>query len=198
MHKIEIPQDVIAQIEEARGGKINKYDTFIGPKTALVVVDLQNFFVLPEMRQEIPIAREIVPHVNRLAEAIRAAGGKVFWLQFTLMEEINQSWNVFFDGLAEPDVFTQLAPGTPGHQLYEGLDTRQEDFIIEKSRYSAFIQGSSDLDEKLRALGIDTVVIVGAVTNVRCESTARDAMMLNYKVAFVSDPNTASLRKNPY
>jgi ureidoacrylate peracid hydrolase len=60
-----------------------------------------------------------------------------------------------------------------------------------KKRYSAFIQGSSDIDRQLREAGVDTVVIVGTLTNVCCESSARDAMMLNYRVLFVSDANAA-------
>lgn len=58
-----------------------------------------------------------------------------------------------------------------------------------KSRFSAFLQGSSDLDEQLRRRGVDTVLITGTVSNVCCESTARDAMMLNYRTIFVSDAN---------
>ena len=64
---------------------------------------------------------------------------------------------------------------------------------MRKTRFSALIQGSSDLDAMLRARGIETLIIVGTATNVCCESTARDAIMLNYKVFFkvffVSDAN---------
>ena len=58
-------------------------------------------------------------------------------------------------------------------------------------RYSAFIQGSSDLAAALRERDIDTVLITGCVTNVCCESTARDAMMLNFRTVMVSDGNAA-------
>ena len=60
---------------------------------------------------------------------------------------------------------------------------------MRKTRFSALSQGSSDLDAILRTRGIDTLIVVGTATNVCCESTARDAMMLNYKVFFVSDAN---------
>jgi ureidoacrylate peracid hydrolase len=56
-------------------------------------------------------------------------------------------------------------------------------------RVSALVQGTSTLDTLLRARNIDTLIIVGTATNVCCESTARDATMLNYKVFFVSDAN---------
>src|ERR1700684_3920876 len=82
-----------------------------------------------------------------------------------------------------------LSRGDPGHALHADLEVLPADTVMEKTRYSAFIQGSSDLDRQLREWGIDTVLITGTVTNVCCESTARDAMMLNYKTVFVSDGN---------
>jgi ureidoacrylate peracid hydrolase len=68
---------------------------------------------------------------------------------------------------------------------------RPEDALIVKKRFSAFIQGSSDINHVLHAAGIDTVIIAGTVTNVCCESSARDAMMLNYRVVFVADATAA-------
>ena len=68
---------------------------------------------------------------------------------------------------------------------------RPDDIFVEKTRYSAFIQGASELDRELRRRGIDTVVVVGTVTNICSEATARDAMMLNYRTVLVSDANAA-------
>jgi ureidoacrylate peracid hydrolase len=62
---------------------------------------------------------------------------------------------------------------------------------VEKTRFSAFIQGSSNLVEVLRERGLDTLLITGTVTNVCCESTARDAMMLNFRTIMVTDGNAA-------
>jgi nicotinamidase-related amidase len=58
---------------------------------------------------------------------------------------------------------------------------------IIKNRYSALIPGSSSLERVLRNLGIDTILIAGTKTNVCCEATARDAMMLDFKIVMVSD-----------
>ena len=55
-------------------GRLSLYDRLIGPQTALVVIDLQNAFMLPGMPVEVPTAREIVPNVNKLATATRTAG----------------------------------------------------------------------------------------------------------------------------
>jgi len=53
------------------------------------------------------------------------------------------------------------------------------------------IPGASSLERVLRSLGIDTLLITGTKTNVCCESTARDAMMMDFKVVIVSDATAA-------
>src|SRR6185312_15082800 len=71
--------------------------------------------------------------------------------------------------------------------VWSGLHVDPNDFQIVKNRYSALIAGSSGLERILRSLDVDTVLISGTKTNVCCESTARDAMMLDFKVVMVSD-----------
>jgi len=189
MHQISIPESIIAQIKAQRG-RLSRYDSLFGPKTALVVIDLQNAFMLPGMPVEVPTAREIVPNVNKLAAATRAAGGKVVWVQMSL-EGQSEVWSVFFDNDYRRSILPHLMPGSRGFELHADLDVQPQDMMVVKARYSAFIQGSSDLDRKLRDAGIDTVIIVGTLSNVCCESSARDAMMLNYRVVFVADANAA-------
>ena len=84
-----------------------------------------------------------------------------------------------------------MAIGSRGHELHPDLVVKPEDETVLKQRFSAFIQCSSGLPEKLRTQGFDTVLITGTVTNVCCESSARDAMMLNFKTIMVSDANAA-------
>jgi ureidoacrylate peracid hydrolase len=189
MHKIAIADSVIAQVKAQRG-RLSRYDRLVGRQTALVVIDLQNAFMLPGMPVEVPTAREIVPNVNKLAAATRAAGGKVVWIKMCL-EGQSEAWRVFFDGDPRRATLSELTPGSQGFELYADLDVRPEDATQVKKRFSAFIQGSSDIDRYLRAEGIDTVIIAGTLTNICCESSARDAMMLNYRLAFVADANAA-------
>jgi ureidoacrylate peracid hydrolase len=85
-----------------------------------------------------------------------------------------------------------MAIGSRGHELHPDLVVKPEDETVLKQRFSAFIQGSSGLPEKLRTQGFDTVLITGTVTNVCCESSARDAMMLNFKTIMVTDANAAA------
>jgi ureidoacrylate peracid hydrolase len=190
MHQVSIPERVLAAIRRQREG-LYRFERLTGPRTALVVIDMQNFFMLPGMPVEVPTAREIVPNVNRLAAAVRGAGGTVAWVQMTLTDQA-ESWSVFFAGDTRRTDLDQLTPGTHAHALHADLDVQHGDLVVEKTRYSAFIQGASRLDELLRARGVDTLVIAGTLTNVCCESSARDAMMLNYRVVFVSDANAAT------
>ena len=62
-----------------------------------------------------------------------------------------------------------------------------DDVRATKSGASAFFPGKCDLKAQLDAHGIDTVLIAGLVTNICCESSARDAAELEYKVILISD-----------
>lgn len=192
MHKIAIPSYAIERALSRRG-RINPFDSVVPARTALIVVDLQNGFMAPGQPAEIAPARDIVPTVNRLAAATRAAGGTVVWIQNTITPESEKSWSVFLDNFAgdewAPRMRRAFTPGDFGHALYPTLEVRPADLTVRKHRFSALVQGASDLDAILRARGVDTLIIAGTATNVCCESTARDAMMLNYKVFFMSDAN---------
>jgi ureidoacrylate peracid hydrolase len=189
MHKIAISEDIIAGAIAQRG-KLHRYDELVAARTALVVIDMQNVFMLPGMPVEVPMAREIVPNVNRLASAMRSAGGTVVWIRMTLAGQ-TENWSVFFDGDPRHESLEHMTPGSHGYALHAELDVRSSDLIIDKTRFSAFLPGASTIDAVLRARSIDTVVIAGTLSNVCCESSARDAMMLNYRLLFVSDANAA-------
>ncbi len=193
MHKISIPSHVIDRIKVQRG-RIHIFDRLNGPSTALVVIDMQNAYTAPGMPWEAPYAREIVPNVNRIASVVRQKGGRVIWVKMTLKGQ-EEDWSVYFNYFRRPENMAEevkaLTPGEFGHALYAALDVQPSDLTVEKKRFSALSQGSSDLDRILRIHDIDTIIIVGAITNTCCECTARDAMMLNYKTVFVSDGNAA-------
>jgi len=194
MHKISIPQSVIDDVVRTRGRE-HVFDRLDPAKTALIVVDMQNGFLMKGVAHALcEEAIEIVPNINRLAEAVRRTGGVVVWIQTAATPETLQSWSVNVE-MNGPERtahrFTSLGPGTKGYELWAGLDARPDDVFVQKTRFSAFIQGSSNLEAMLRARGIDTVIITGTVTNVCCESTARDAMMRNFKTIMVTDANAA-------
>jgi ureidoacrylate peracid hydrolase len=192
MHKIAIPDYVIQRVTERRG-KVRLFDSVDPARTALVVVDLQNGFMVPGQPAEIAFAREIVPNVNRIADVLRSAGGTIVYIQNTVTPETQNEWCVWFDNFTRGEfkdrMIAAFERGSFGHAIYPELDVQDDDWKVEKQRFGAFVEGSSGLHAKLQAKQIDTLIIVGTATNVCCESTARDAMMLNYKVIFVSDAN---------
>jgi ureidoacrylate peracid hydrolase len=195
MHKIAIPQSVVDRVI-ARRGREHIHDDIDPAKTALVVVDMQNAFMLPGVAHSLCLeAQEIVPNINTLAQAVRESGGAVVWIQTAYTDETKKSWSVYYD-ISRPEQNRKraeaLAPGSKGYQLWETLDARPDDIFVEKKRFSAFIGGSSNIAEVLGAKGIDTILVTGTVTNVCCESTARDAMMCNFKTIMVTDGNAAA------
>ena len=194
MHKLSIPKAVVDRVI-ARRGREHIYDNLDPGKTALVVVDMQNAFMLPGVAHSlVPMAQEIVPNINRLAQAVRDTGGTVIWIKTTFTTETLQSWSTYFEMVTPQQGAKRIAALTAdskGHELWATLDVRPDDVVVEKNRFSAFIQGSSNLAEVLRGRGLDTILVTGTVTNVCCESTARDAMMLNFKTIMVTDGNAA-------
>ena len=195
MHEFSLSQsdkDLIVM----RRGRLYAFETLDPSRTALLVVDMQNAFVKKDVAHAyVPEAASIVPNINALATALRTAGGNVVWIKNTFTEESLQSWSHFHEELWGPGRkekrIEAMSAGTLGHQIYDGLEIRSEDLEVQKTRYSAFIQGSSGLEPILRERGIDTLLVTGTATNVCCESTARDAMMLNFRTIMVSDANAA-------
>lgn len=118
----------------------------------------------------------------------------MFWIKNTHDENCVSEWSVMQE-LSTPAGRARraasMSEGTKGHELWPELDVQPEDEIVRKYRFSAFLPGMSDLPNRLRARGFDTVLITGTVTNVCCESSARDAMMINFKVIMVTDGNAA-------
>ncbi|MGE5537267.1 MAG: isochorismatase family protein [Gemmatimonas sp.] len=195
MHKVEIPQWLVDRVV-ARRGRRHSFADMTGPRTALLVVDMQNAFLMDGVGHNvIAPARDIVPNINRLASALRPLGGTVVWIQATADERAVAEWSVMHDDMMTPDARDKRIKstwrGSLGHRLWAELDVRPGDPIVEKSRYSAFIQGSSDIEALLRSRGIDTVIVTGTVTGVCCESTARDAMMRNFRTIMITDANAA-------
>jgi len=189
MHALSIPSELTERVI-ARAGRPHPFDAMEPAKTAFVVVDMQNYFMKPGFQGEIAMARAIVPNVNRLAAAVRGLGGHVVWVK-NATNNTRESWSVFHDWLMTPERrdrrYASMDTSHEGHALWAELDARPEDAQIVKTRYSAFIQGSSELEPYLRGRGVDTLLIGGTATHVCCESTARDAMMLNFKTVMVHD-----------
>ena len=187
--------DAIVQRVIQRRGVEHSFADLDPAKTALAVIDPQHAFMNDAVGfAVVPAARDIVPAVNRLAATVRETGGGVFWIKMTHDDRCFSEWSVAYE-LPTPEYrarrIASLSEGTLGHELWPDLDVRPEDEIVRKYRYSAFLPGTTDLPERLRARGFDSMLITGTVTNVCCESSARDANMTNFRTVMVSDGKAA-------
>jgi ureidoacrylate peracid hydrolase len=194
MHKIALSAEVLKMIQEERGTG-HSFQSLDLRRTAHVVVDLQNGFMEPGAPVEVPVAREIVPNVNRISAAVRAQGGRNLFLRMTSEPHSPMNWSSWFAHRHTPERFAALTAAFARNahywQLWPMLEVASEDLTVDKCRFGAFVPGASALHEILQSHRIDTLIITGTLSNCCCESTARDAMQMNYKIIFVADANAA-------
>jgi ureidoacrylate peracid hydrolase len=189
MHKVNVRQEIVDRVL-ARRGRYHWFDELDPGRTALVIIDMQELFCAPGAPAEVPGSRDIVEPINTLTEQLRKIGVPVIWVLHANSQSGGRSdWELFFNYIVADDVREKtkqsLAPGR--QQVWSGLTVDAADTKVIKNRYSALIPGSSGLERLLRSLDIDTVLVAGTKTNICCEATARDAMMLDFKVVMVSD-----------
>ena len=174
-HAFEMPQKYIDKMV-ARMGREHSQETFETEKTALVVVDMQNYFMDESQQAGCPVGQTVV--------------GIVIWIQNMAPTDTRESWSTAHERYLPEKAdlrVDSMQPGAWPFELWPDLDVKDDDFRVVKRRYSAFIQGSSDIELILKDNGIENILVCGVATNVCCESTARDAMMLNYRALMVSD-----------
>ena len=170
---------------ESRRGRRHAFEFVNGRSTALVVVDMVPFFV-----EENPYALGIVPNIQLLASAVRIAGGVVAWVLPSTAAP--PPARVEFLGPTVAATYCNSGGSGPLRgRLWQQCDVENEDILVEKSAAGAFFPGHCDLPSMLKQRGIDTVLIAGTVANVCCESTARDANAIGYRVIMVADANAA-------
>ena len=196
MHKYVISED-IKKSAILRRGKLHPYDKLNTENTALVVIDMQNAFVERGAGHAwVPNAASTCKNINLIAEEIRLKKGIVIWILNTFEEKSLSEWSHFHEYLSSKENLKlrseSMSENSYGHKLYKSLDIKENDFFEKKFFYSAFIQGSSNINKILKKNKIDNILITGTATNVCCESSARDAMMLNYKTIMISDACSAS------
>jgi len=157
--------------------------TLPAANTALLVIDMQNDFVEESAVFEVPDARQGLPVVAAFIEEMRERGLSVFYTRHTYDPSDNVIEAEMFPNLADGG----LREGARGWDIHPSLAPRPEDVVINKPRYDAFYR--TNLDDELRARGITHLLIVGTMTEVCCESTARAGMVRDYRVVMVRDLN---------
>ncbi len=178
-------------LKARRNGRDFVAESLVASRSALLIVDMQNVFVDPAGALGVSTASAVVPAINRLADGFRRCGSTVAWVRTTFSDSGRGRWQRYFDGLAPGDGGEALRQnfyaGAEGHAFWPGLNRSPADIVVDKDRFSAFVEGASDLEKILQARGVDTLAIAGTLTNVCCESTMRDAMMRDFQCILVGD-----------
>ncbi len=194
-HDVDIRPEVKEAIRKRRG-RLHFYDRLDPRRTAHLVIDMQNIFVAPGAPIEVPAARDIVDRINETNAALRALSVRIVWVTHcNLRHGDRNDWALYYDHIATPEIartaLDWFQPDHEGSRIWSRLEVLPEDARIVKSRYSALIQGSSSLERYLRSNFIENLLISGTKTNVCCEATARDAMMLDFRTVMLSDSTAA-------
>jgi nicotinamidase-related amidase len=189
MHRIRLPRWAVE-----RGAGLNAFTALAPGRTALINIDMQTVFVAEDQVFGNPHARDIVGNVNTLSGAMRAAGAPVIWTRQTHTVDgpfAPPSWQYDPTRSGVSEAIAALQAGAPGHALYPAMQVGEGDIVLNKYRYGAFSCPARTLAGTLARLDAEMIVITGTLTNVCCESTAREANMAGYKVIVVSDATAA-------
>ncbi|WP_342129428.1 cysteine hydrolase [Hydrogenophaga sp. OTU3427] len=160
-------------------------------RTAVLVIDMQDAFIRQDSPACVPSAKRIVDRINALTLCLRSAGATICFTRHTVVEH---DWSRYVEIVAGGDparASALLGGGTGGHAIFSGIDVQPGDVVVDKMRFGALGTEHCSLNGELVLRGIDTVVIAGTLTNICCESTARQAMELDYRTIVVADATAA-------
>ena len=145
-------------------------------QTALLVLDMQGFFLDPSAHAFVPSAAAILAPITAMVDSFHARGGTVVFTRHVSGDNpddpMRRRWPRI---MSAADPFSLISPR---------LNT-SGGIILRKHAFSAFFK--TDLEEQLRIRGISRIVISGVMTHLCCDTTARDAFMRGFDVMFTVD-----------
>ena len=158
----------------------NTHEMQLNPsKSALLVIDMQRFFLDPASPSFTCGGLAILPNVKKLIHAYRTSNLPVIYTRHVhhpdLLDAGIMAW--WWEGMCKE--------GSPESEVHPELAPQPGEKEILKHRYSSFY--NTDLETILRCLKVEDLVITGIMTNMCCESTARDAYYRDYRVFFLAD-----------
>jgi nicotinamidase-related amidase len=153
-------------------------------RTALLVVDVQRFFVRTQAGAMYPPVEGVLDTLRRFIDECRARGVLVVRIQNIIPDESAEGvWRRHFrERWSTP---SPLAPGQPGAEFQPGFEPQPGDLLLTKPRYSSFI--NTPLESLLRSRGVQTVIVAGLTTDVCVSSTARDAFQREFDTVPLND-----------
>ena len=190
MQPTTLPEEIRNRVLARRDDSLAVLDRIVPSRTALLVIDVQNYFWMQDFPTlYTPQVHDIVGNINAVAQASRQAGVEVIWIKHSFTRGWSTWYNKTTKGEAAEIVVANTAEDSFGFQIHESMGVAPDELQVTKYRYSALLPQSCNLDAILKSKGIDTLIITGGLTNCCCESTARDAMQMDYDVVFVNDAN---------
>ncbi len=169
-----------AQLWLEKIASFNRHGMRLVPdKAALLVIDMQLFFLDPASPTFTCGGLAILPTVRRLVSAFRERKRPVIFTKHVhhpqgLDAGIMRWW---WQGMCQE--------GSPESEIHDAVAPLPDEKVILKHRYSSFY--NTDLETVLRCLKVEDLVVSGIMTNLCCESTARDAYYRDYRVFFLAD-----------
>lgn len=152
--------------------------------TALLVVDMQNHFLAPGAPLESRMGAAMIPTLRRAVAVCRRHGMPVVYTrQLHRRDGTDRALSKHF--WDQDETSDGLLDGAPGAEIHPDLAPENGDLVVAKYRYSGFY--GTELEDRLRERGIDTVVIGGVTTENCCHATARDAFFRDFQVGFLAD-----------
>jgi nicotinamidase-related amidase len=156
----------------------------IPKKPALLVIDMQRYFIDDEAPAYIQFSENMLPCIQALIDAFEEARAPIFATKYVSSKKedpVVKWWG------------TRLEPTSKWAELDPRMKLPKNAVVLEKHLYGTF--SSTDLDKRLKKSSIDSVVICGVLTDICCETTAREAFQLGYDVYFLADC-TATIDRN--
>ncbi|MEM7466591.1 MAG: isochorismatase family cysteine hydrolase [Pseudomonadota bacterium] len=191
MHKVTIGDDIKSRLV-ARRGRYHLYDEIEARKSALIIIDMQNAFCAPGAPAEVASSRGIVSNINNFTATLRDTAVEIIWV-VSAFDSVGSGtdWENFFNYIVADEVRDKtrayMAPGAEGTRLWPELNRQSDEQLIVKNRYSCFVPGASHLERVLRSRNIETLLLAGTKTNICCETAARAAFDMDFKVVMVED-----------
>ena len=151
-------------------------------RTALLIIDAQREYFDPDGALFTEHAAEILENLLTLVDGARRSGTRVVWIRHVQAADGSDTGR-----MADFDDTPSFVAGTKGVEIIPQLVPRDDEPVVDKTRYSAFV--NTRLESILKTWGVDTVLVTGLMTQYCSVTTARHAHDLDYRVIFVADAN---------
>jgi len=146
--------------------------------SALLVIDMQRFFLDKASHAYLPMSKAIIPKIQVLIDAYQSRKLPVIFTRHAIKKGENP-------GIMKRWWKDVIKDESNLSRIIEALKPVKNKDVLRKTRYSAFV--GTNLEKILRNKGIKRLVITGVMTHLCCESTARDAFLRDFEVFFTVD-----------